>query len=415
MNQSFIRPPGAAREAALIGAGAVSAYGLGVEAFWQGLLSGRSGIGAMPEALSAYTRCAAAAVVEAPLTEEDRPHAQRLSRATTMALAAAREAQRAQPAGVPPARIGVVVGAGLGNLDLMDAALRDPGARLSPALAFQSYAHAAACEVSRALGARGPLLTVSTGCNSGADAIGVALDWLRLGKCDLVYAGGTEAELVPAFLQAMGAARALQSRHNATPAAASRPFDAARDGNVPGEGAAFLLLAAPAAAVGVPVWAELVGAANCAFGERPPYDPFRPLPDPSGMLAALTGAIADAGLTPEDIGLVSANGSSSVFYDVLEAQTIRQALPARTPVWSMKGALGQTGAVTPVLQALAAALTLRDGQCPPTLNCPDLDPACGDLALIREPRSLSVRHVLTNAIGFGGYYYATQVWRRDDG
>jgi len=100
------------------------------------------------------------------------------------------------------------------------------------------------------LGTQGPLLTVLTGCNSGADAIGVALDWLRLGKCDLVYAGGAEAELVPAFLQAMGAARALQSRHNATPAQASRPFNAARDGNVPGEGAAVLLLARPEIAAG---------------------------------------------------------------------------------------------------------------------------------------------------------------------
>jgi len=144
----------------------------------------------------------------------------------------------------------VVLGTGLGNLDLLDAALRDPGARLSPALAFQGYAHAAACELSRMLGTQGPLLTVLTGCNSGADAIGVALDWLRLGKCDLVYAGGAEAELLPAFLQAMGAARALQSRHNATPAQASRPFDAARDGNVPGEGAAVLLLARPEIAAG---------------------------------------------------------------------------------------------------------------------------------------------------------------------
>lgn len=412
MNQPFLRPPGATREAALIGAGAVTAYGLGVEAFWQGLMAGRFGVGPMPAALLEYTRCAAAAVADVRLAEDERPHAQRTSRATAMALAAAREAQAAQPAGVPAPRIGVVVGTGLGNLDLFDAALRQPSGRLSPALAFQGYAHAAACEVSRMLGARGPLLTVSTGCNSGADAIGVALDWLRLGKCDLVYAGGTEAELVPAFLQAMGAARALQSRHNATPAAASRPFDAARDGNVPGEGAAFLLLASPAAAAGRPVWAKLGGAANCAFGERPPYDPFRPLPDPSGMLAALEGAVADAGLAPADIGLASANGSSSVFYDVLEAQAIRQALPAGTPVWSMKGALGQTGAVTPVLQALAAALTLKHGQCPPTLNCPELDPACGDLALVREATPLAIEHVLTHAIGFGGHYYAAQVWSR---
>lgn len=398
--------------AALLGAGAVSGLGLGTDALWRGLLDGRSGVGAMPLPLHAFTRCHAAAVVRDALEDTERPHHQRISRATLLALTAAREAARGAPEHVAPERIGVVLGTGLGNLDLVDESLRGEHARLSPALAFQSYAHAAACEVSRALGTQGPLMTVSTGCNSGADAIGIALDWLRLGKCDLVYAGGSEAELVPAFLQAMGAARALQSRHNQTPEAASRPFDAARDGNVPGEGAGFVLLAKPELARDRPVKAWLRGAACRAFGTRPPYDPFRPVPDDRGMRAAIHESLSDAGLCAEDIALVSANGSSSIFYDLLESQAIRACFPVGTPVYSLKGALGQTGAVTPVLQAIAAAETVANGQCPPTLNCPDLDPAIGDLNVVRERKNGDFEHVLTHAIGFGGYYYAAQVWSR---
>lgn len=398
--------------AGLLGSGAISGYGIGTDALWAGLLGGQPGIGPMPVPLRAYTRCHAAATVPATPEDGERPHHQRISRATLLALTAAQEAARAAPDGVAPERIGLVLGTGLGNLDLIDEALRQGGARLSPALAFQSYAHAAACEVSRALGTQGPLLTVSTGCNSGADAIGIALDWLRLDKCDLVYAGGTEAELVPAFLQAMGAARALQARHNETPGAASRPFDTARDGNVPGEGAAFLLLARPDAAGRRPVEAWLRGAACRAFGTRPPYDPFQPVPDSRGMHAVMHAALSDAHIRADQIGLVSANGSSSIFYDLLEAKAIVECFPPGTPVYSLKGALGQTGAVTPVLQAIATAKTLSTGLCPPTLNCPNLDPAIGDFKLVRERTAGHFDHAITHAIGFGGYYYAAQVWSR---
>ena len=398
--------------AAIVGYGAVSAYGAGVPAFWQGLLEGRSGIGPLPENLQAYSRCTAAAVVDVDLLDAERPHQQRLSRSSLMALVAVREARASHTLDVNPARVGVVVGTGIGNLDLLDAALRQADARLSPALAFQSYAHAGACEVSRELGARGPVLTVSTGCNSGADAIGVALDWLRLGKCDLVYAGGTEAELVPGFLQAMTAARALQSRHNDRPQAASRPFDRQRDGNVPGEGAAFVVLAREKTLNGAEPDAWLYGAACRAFGTRPPYDPFSPLPDPSAMIATMQTALADGAIEPTQLSLVSANGSSSVFYDALEAGAIRAVFGEAIPVYSMKGALGQTGAVTPVLQTIAAVRSLTTGFVPPTINCDELDPKCEPLNLIRQRVELRPEFVMTHAIGFGGYYYAAQVLGR---
>ena len=123
-------------------------------------------------------------------------------------------------------------------------------------------------------------------------------------------------------------------------------------------------------------------------------------------------ALHDAGIRAEEIGLVSANGSSSIFYDLLEAKAIADCFPEGTPVYSLKGALGQTGAVTPVLQAIAAAKTLTTGLCPPTLNCPDLDPAVGNLNLVREPITRDFENAITHAIGFGGYYYAAQVWSR---
>jgi 3-oxoacyl-[acyl-carrier-protein] synthase II len=135
------------------------------------------------------------------------------------------------------------------------------------------------------------------------------------------------------------------------------------------------------------------------------------------MVRAMRAAIADAGLTVGDVSAVSANGSSSVFYDPLEAMAIRELLgdeaAARTPVMSVKGALGQTGAATPALQAVAAVLSVERGLLPPTINADGLDPRC-PIALVREPRPIELGALLANAIGFGGHYYASLIFTRPE-
>jgi 3-oxoacyl-[acyl-carrier-protein] synthase II len=396
------------RRAAITGTGSVSAVGLGDEALWDALVDGRSGFEAL---LQEGRKCGVAARV--PLERGDMP------RATQLALAAAGLAW--ESSGLPGATtardsIGVVVGTGAGNLDVMEDAYtkRKAGRPLSPVTAFRSFAHATACEVAKALDLQGPVLTVSSGCNSGADALGTALDWLRLEKVDAVLVGGTEAELTDGFLSAMEAAKALATRWNDWPAKASRPFDARRDGNVPGEGAAFLVLERPACAArrGAPARAYLEGFANRAAGSRPSYDPFKPVFDTAPMLRTLRAAQRDAGISADELSTVSANGSSSVFYDPLEAMALAELLGARAaevPVTSIKSVLGQTGAVTPCLQAIALVISIEKGLVPPTHNVDELDPRCR-IDLVRgAPRKLAVRHALANAIGFGGFYYSAMI------
>ncbi len=120
----------------------------------------------------------------------------------------------------------------------------------------------------------------------------------------------------------------------------------------------------------------------------------------------MQAALADGAIEPAQLSLVSANGSSSVFYDALEASAIRAVFCESMPVYSMKGALGQTGAVTPVLQTIAAVQSLSTAYVPPTINCEELDPKCEPLNLIRSRVELRPEFVMTHAIGFGGYYYA---------
>ena len=405
-----------ARTAAVVtGLGPVSALGTGVEPFWQALVAGRSGTRRLTRIEPPRRGCAVAAEVDDPPPLALDP-ANPQPRSVQLALAAARLAIADAQLEADPDRVGVVVGTGVGNLDLVESALDRvrAGERLAPSVAFRVFSHAAACEIARALDLRGPIATLTSGCNSGADALGLALDWIRLARADVVLVGGTEAELSPSFFSIMGAARALVVQHNDTPAAASRPFDQGRDGNVPGEGAAFLVLesAEHAARRGARIRAAVRGYASRAAGDRPSYDPFNPafLPDP--MVRAIREALADAGITPRDVSAVSANGSSSVFYDVVEATAIAEVFgadAARVPVHSIKAGLGQTGAVTPALQAIAAVLTVEHGLIPPTPNVDAIDPRC-PLAIVRgEPLARPVDHVLAHAIGFGGYYFSAFV------
>jgi 3-oxoacyl-(acyl-carrier-protein) synthase len=400
---------------AITGVGPVSALGTGVDAFFDALVAGQSGTRTLTRCAPPARGCTVAAEVDEPAPLPLDP-ANPMPRAVQLAIHAARLAMADARYEGDRERVGVVVGTGVGNVDLIEqaAAQLAGGKRVSPATAFRAFTHAAACEIVRDLDLRGPMATVTSGCNSGADAIGLALDWLRLGRADAVLVGGTEAELSPTFLGMMTAARALAVRYNGAPADASRPFDTGRDGNVPGEGAGFLLLERVDAAERrkARVRAGLRGYASRAVGRRPQYDPFNPVFDPAPMLRTLRAALADAGTSPAQLSAVSANGSASVFYDVVESTAVAELLgerAARVPVHSIKGALGQTGAVTPALQAIAAALCVERGVLPPTRNVAELDPRV-TLDVVRgEARRQPVDSILCNAIGFGGFYYSALV------
>lgn len=383
------------------GAGVASAYGVGVEAFWNGLLSGVSATtGFDPGVPGCRCRVAAQVPVPAPVLGGDHLEHRSLQLAR-LALADALQGRPLQE----PERVGLVVGSGLGPLDLsMLLGEQLAGAApLSPLSAFQGFAHSVACNLASQFDVRGPVLTVSSGCNSGAEAIGVGLDWLRSGRVDVALVGGVEAELNPLFLASMSACRALVTSHNSNPGGASRPFDMERGGNVPGEGAAFVVLENRRDVA----LAELSGYANSAVGNRRAYNPFDPVFDTSAMRRNWTLAVADS-RRAEKIGLVSANGSSSVFYDKLEGLSLGEdPLTQHIPVFSIKGHLGQTGAVTPVLQLVSAALAQAQRKFPGTLNCDQIEPCLSEMPLIRSVEETPSGTILCNSIGFGGFYYSS--------
>lgn len=408
------------KSAAVTGLGVASALGSSVEEFWQNLLAGKSGFRVVENLNLPKRGCRIAAQVLTPARNGGINSVNPLPRAVELALFAAKQAwadAAFDEAEIDRERIGVVVGTGIGNQDLADFSVErlNAGERLSPLTAFRSFSHAAACEILREFDLQGAVQTVTSGCNSGADAIGLALDWIRLGRCDAVLVGGTEAEITESFYGAMIAARALTTKFNDNPTEASRPFDAKRDGNAPGEGAGFLILESieHAEKRKAKIRAKLLGFANCAAGTRPPYDPFNPIFDTAPMLRTMRTALKDAGISADELSAVSANGSSSVFYDPLEAKAISELLGGwaeEVPVFSVKGALGQTGAVTPALQSIAAVLSIENGILPPTANTNEKDVRCPIYLITGEPMEFSAKTILCNAIGFGGFYYASTVF-----
>jgi 3-oxoacyl-[acyl-carrier-protein] synthase II len=317
-------------------------------------------------------------------------------------------------------RLGVFVGTSIGNLDVI-MGLRERVTTLAdvpPHAAFHCFNHSAACVLSSFFNIRGPVHTTTSGCNSGIDAVGQAMRLIQAGAVDAMLVVGTDCELVPEVLAALNASGSLATRFNDEPERASRPFDRARDGNVIGEGAAALLLESETHARrrGARVYARVAGYRVASAGQNRQYSHDRPELDPRPSVRALRGAIAEAGWRAEEVGLVNANGSASVLYDKLEGMALGEVFGAALPhvrVQSQKSMLGQHGAGSSALQAVAACLAIRRGAVPPTINHEDPDPECGPLRVVTTAEPFSPERVLVHAIGLGGFYYSAAAFERD--
>jgi 3-oxoacyl-[acyl-carrier-protein] synthase II len=243
-------------------------------------------------------------------------------------------------------------------------------------------------------------------------ALGDGLDAIRLGRADVMFCGGTEAPITPVGLAGFGAMRALSVR-NGDPEAASRPFDAGRDGFVIAEGAAVLVLEelSHAQARGATIHAEVAGYGISSDANHVSD------PDPSGEnpARALRMAFADAGITAEDVGYVNAHGTSTPAGDAGESRVLKLALGEekayRTPVSSTKGATGHTLGAAGAVEAVFTILALRHGILPPTLNQTDPDPDCDLDYVANTARPQQVEVALSNSFGFGGHNTAV-VFRR---
>ena len=394
------------------GLGATTPLGGDVASTWAAMLAGRSGVGPItqPWAEDLPVRIAAWAAVD-PAEIVGRVQARRMDRCEQFALVAAREAWA--DAGSPqadPDRIGVAVTSGIGGigstLTAYDA-LREKGwRRISPYTVPMLMPNGAAGWISMEICARAGAHALVSACASGAEAIGYGIDMIRSGRADVVLAGGTEAAIMPLNIGSFAVMGAMSTR-NDEPERASRPWDKARDGFVLGEGAGVLVLESLSHARqrDATVYAIAAGAGYSSDA----YHIAHPAPDGSGVIAAITRAIADAGIDPDQLVHVNAHATSTPEGDVVEVQALAKALGSAadgvvvTSTKSMTGhLLGGAGAI----ESVAAILALRDRVAPPTINLEDIaDDVPVDIAT--EARPLRPHSgpmaVLNNAFGFGGH------------
>ena len=407
-------------DAVITGVGPVSAIGCGRNEFWQALLDGRHGFG--PATLcdvSASPSKIAAEVTDFRLdrfVENGHVLARRTPRPVQLALAAAvltlHDAE-IDLDGCDPDRLGIHVGTSIGNMgDMFQLRERWEETGSVPAhTAFHAFNHSAACILSSFFNIRGPIHTTTSGCNSGLDALGQSLRMIQAGAVDAMLVVGSDCEVVTEIMAALNASGSLASRYNDDPGRASRPFDRQRDGNVIGEGAAGLLLEAEphARARRARIYARMAGYQICSAGRNRQYSHDHPELDVRPCVRAFSGAMEEAGWHPAEVDLVNANGSSSVIYDRLEALALAEAFGDRLPelrVHSIKSMLGQHGAGSSALQAVAACLAIRRRAVPPTINHEEPDPACGPIRVVTAREDVASERVLVHAIGLGGFYYS---------
>ena len=396
----------------MTGIGIVSPVGCDAPSTWDAIVSGTSGIAGITRFDPAGYQTTFAGEVKNfdPIDRLGRKDARRTDRYTHFAVASALEALERAGLSIDDGiadRVGVLIGSGMGGAETLDAGmetvLTEGPARLSPFFMPMFLGNMASGTVAIATGARGPNFAPVSACASSAHAIGEAAAIIRRGEADVMIAGGSEAPLARMVVAGFNAMGALSTR-NDDPAAASRPFDAERDGFVLGEGGAALILesAEHAARRGAPVLAELAG-----YGTTDDANHMvQPAPGGAGAARAMTLALAAAGLPPEEIGYINAHGTSTPLNEKFETQAIKAAFgdaAYRVPISSTKSMTGHLLGAAGALEAALAIMAIEQGTLPPTINQTSPDPDC-DLDYVPNiARGAAVKHVMTNSMGFGGH------------
>lgn len=398
------------RRVAVTGCGPVTPLGIGVTAFWDGLLAARSAVVPITEFPTETFPCRIAASIPDFRAEEfiDPRRARRLARFSQFALTGALLAL--EDAGLSasdynPTRAGVVIGTGIGGLGLAEKetlVLHEKGPRsVSPPLLAMMLPNAAAGSVAIELGYTGPNECTVTACAAGAQAIARAVDYIRWGAADMVLAGGTEAIITPLGIAAFCALHALSTR-NHDPPAASRPFDAQRDGFVIGEGATVLVLEAMDLAVarGARIRGEIIGVGLSADA----YNMTASRPDGAGAAAAMQLALDDAEIPSSGIGYINAHATSTRLGDAAEVAAIRKVFgDGPPPASSIKSAMGHLLGAAGAAEAAATLLAIQESVLPPTINYETPDPVCALDVVPNEARPCTTRLAMSNSFGFGGH------------
>ena len=341
----------------------------------------------------------------------DSKEARRMDRFTVYAVAAALQAHEdcgLKDGDIDPDRIGVVLGNGIGGIEVLGNNFEKYFNRgikaVHPLLAPMMISNIAPANVAIKLNLQGPCHAVVTACASGTDAIGEALSWVRRGRADMMMAGGTEAALTPLGLASFTAIQAVSTKYNDKPEKASRPFDAGRDGFVMSEGSGIVVLEEleHAKKRGAKIYAELLGyGATCDANHLT-----APHPEGLGAVRAMRRALDDAGVTVDDIDYINAHGTSTPANDPVETKAIKKVFGERASkikVSSTKSMVGHLLGAAGGVEAIVTCLALQDQYYPCTRNLENPDPEC-DLDFVpNKGISATMRTAMSNSFGFGGH------------
>ncbi len=401
------------------GLGATTPLGGDVASTWKAALAGESGARTLDNDWAEKYGIGVNFAAQLKVGPEEvlaRPEMKKMDPSAQYAIIATREAWA--DAGTPdvdPTRLGAVVSSGIGGiwttLDGWDTLRERGGRRVLPMTVPMLMPNSPAAYVELEVGAQAGAHALVSACASGAEAIGYAVDMIRLGRADVVVAGGTEAAIHPMPLAAFAASRTLSGR-NDDPARASRPYDTDRDGFVMAEGAGIVVLEseAHAKARGAKIYAEISGVGLSSDA----YHLTSPEPTGRGQIAAMERAIANAAIAKNDIHHINAHATSTTVGDLIEARAIRTLLGDTADQVKLSATKSLTGHLlggAGALETIFSILAVRDRIAPPTINVENPDPEL-TLDLVRTtPRDLPTGDIaaLNNSFGFGGHNVALVV------
>jgi 3-oxoacyl-[acyl-carrier-protein] synthase II len=402
------------RRVVITGLGAVTPLGNSREAFWEGLVTGRSGVGPV----TAFDPAKLTTRIAAEVKDFDanvligKKEARRMDRYAQFALIAAREAIADSALPDDPdvrARTGAIIASGIGGIITVENTTLEVGPnerwdRISPFFVPMLMANAASAHVSMEFGLRGPVFAVASACASGNDALATAYDKIVLGEAIAVVTGGSEATVIPTAMGGFCTMKAMSTR-NDDPEHASRPFDAQRDGFVLGEGAGIIVLEDRDFALqrGARIYAEVLGYGEAADA----YHIAQPDPESKGVVLAMERALRRSGVAPESIGYINAHGTSTPLGDTAESQAIERVFgehAMRLAVSSTKSMHGHLLGAAGAVEGIATVLALANGIIPPTTNFEVPDPDCRlDYVPNVARKAPDLRVAMSNGFGFGGH------------
>ncbi len=399
------------RRVVVTGLGAVTPLGIGVEKSWQALCAGKSGIGLVTrfDATGFQTRIAGEVKDFSPYDFVDKKLAKRSCRFIHFALASAQMAVEDSKLIINSSnadRVGVSVGTAVGGVEIFEEnhqlVLQGARHQVSPFFIPGFIANMIPSLVAIRFGAKGPNMCPVTACATGENAIGGASRLIQRGEADAMIAGGTEAQLSPTIFAGLDALRVTSTR-NDEPEKASRPFDKDRDGFVTSEGSGIVILEELEFALdrGAKIYAEVSG-----YGlNSDAYHISSPDPKGSGGANCMRLALADAGISREQIDYINAHGTSTYLGDLSETLAIKDVFQEQAkniPISANKSMIGHLWGAAGAVEAIFTILTITQGIIPPTINYETPDPLC-DLDYVPNiARKAKVKVALSNAFGFGG-------------